>query len=122
MSPGQADAGSDTGASIREARRGVGLMQRELAAFVGVSPHTVWCWEAGRTRPTYEHLAAIAFHCGRDVDELVGHPRHERDLIEETAAAFRRAVLHLPEEDIKFIWTFIRFKRWRRRRLGRAGK
>ena len=111
---------SGVGARIREARRTVGLKQRELAALVGVSPHTIWCWEAGRTRPTYEHRAAVAFHCGTDVYELEGRTGPDRGLLEETAAVFRSAVAHLPERDIEMIWTFIRFVRWRRHKHRRA--
>ena len=117
---GRTDPARGVGARIREARRSVGLKQRELAALIGVSPHAVWCWEAGRTRPTYEHRAAVAFHCGTDVYELEGRTGPDRDLLEETAAVFRSAVAHLPERDIEMIWTFIRFVRWRRHKHRRA--
>ena len=110
------------GARIREVRRAEGLTQAELAGLVGVSPHAVWCWEAGRVRPTYERRVAIAFHCGTDVGALEGRPSSKRELFEQVVAAFRDAVAHLPEEDINFIWTFVRFRHWRRRRLGRFGK
>ena len=109
------------GARIRRARRVEGLTQAELAALVGVSPHTVWCWEAGQVRPTYEHRVAIAFHCGTDVWALEGRASSRRELLEQVVTAFRAAVAHLPERDINLIWTFVRFKRWRRR-LRRAGK
>ena len=71
-------------------------------------------------KPTYEHRVAIAFQCERDVEELEGRTRPERDLLEEAVAAFRGAVAHLPERDIAFIRTFIRFVRWRRGRGLRA--
>ena len=84
-----------------------------------MSPHTVWYWEADRAQPTYEHRLAIAFHCGTDVGALEGRTSSERERIEETVAAFRDAVDRLPEKDIESIWTFIRFKRWLRRRRAR---
>ena len=117
---GQGDLGSGIATRIREARRSAGLKQSELAALVGVSSHTVWCWEAGRMKPTYEHRVAVASHCERDVDELEGRTGADRDRLEEAVAAFRGAVADLPERDIEFIWTFIRFVRWQRRRRWRA--
>ena len=117
--PGRAAAGSDMAVHIREARRDVGLIQRELADLVGVSPHTVRCWEAGRVRPTYEHRVAIAFHCGTDVGALERRPSSDRERLETAGAASLDAVAHLPEKDIELIWTFIRFKRWRRGRRAR---
>ena len=120
MTTRRTDPGSGIAACIRKARRSVGLTQRELAALVGVSSHTVWCWEAGRVRPTYEHRLAIASHCGVHVDELEGRTGPERDRLHEAVLAFRGAVAYLPERDIEFIWTFIRFVRWRRRKGRRA--
>ena len=71
---------------IREARRGAGLSQAALASLVGVSDSTVWSWEAGRTKPGREHLAAIVFHCrtaraggaSRERSLPVTMPREER--------------------------------------------
>ena len=108
------------GARIREARLGAGLKQRELAALVGVSSHTVWSWEAGRMKPTWEHRLAVASHFAMDVEELEGRTGAERDRLREAIAAFRGAVAHLPEKDIKSIWTFVGFVRWKRRRRWRA--
>ena len=117
---GQADPASGIAARIRAARRGVGITQRELAALVGVSSNTVWSWEAGRLKPTYEHRLAIASHCDLPVYELEERTGRERDLLQEVTLAFQDAVDHLPEKDIKLIWTFIDFVRWRRRRARRA--
>ena len=65
MNTSQVDLEANLAARIREARRGAGLSQAALAALVGVSDSTVWSWEAGRTKPGREHLAAIVFHCRR---------------------------------------------------------
>ena len=116
----QTAPGSGIAARIRDARCSAGLTQRELAALVGVSSHTVWCWEAGRTRPTWEHRFAVAAHCRMDVEELEGRTGPERDLLREVVAAFRGALVYLPEQDIRLIWTYVRFLRWKRRRRGRA--
>jgi len=117
---GQAGPKGGIAARIRAARRSVGLTQRELAALVGVTAHTVWSWEAGRMRPSYEHRLAIASHCELPVHELEERTGAERDLLREVTLAFLDAVDHLPEKDIKLIWTFIDFVRWRRRRARRA--
>jgi len=66
------DRGGDVASRIREARKGAGLTQCELAALVGVTRHTVGSWEAGRTKPSRDHLAAIALHCETGVRELEG--------------------------------------------------
>ena len=109
----QTDPGGDIAARVREARRGVGLTQLELARIVGVSPHTVWCWEAGRMKPTHEHRVAVAFHCERDVGELEGRAGSARDRLREAVRAFLDAADDLPERDIDSIWRFVRFLRWR---------
>ena len=112
--------GSGIGARIGEARRGAGLTQRELAALVGVSPQTIWSWEAGRMKPTWEHRVEVAFHCGTDVGALEERAGPGRDRVGEAVAAFLDAVAHLPDRDVELIWTFIHFRRWLRRRGWRA--
>ena len=118
--PAGTDPARGVGARIRQARRSADLTQRELATLVGVSSNTVWFWEAGRMTPTYEHRVAVASRCRMHVSELDGRAGSNRDLLDATAAAFRRAVAHLPERDIESIWTFIHFLRWRRHRRRRA--
>ena len=116
----RSEPASAVAAHIREARLGAGLTQRELAALVGVAPHTVWAWEAGRMKPTWEHRTEVASHCGTDVGALEGRTGPDRERLQAAAATFRDAVAHLPERDIKLIWTFIGFLRWKRRRRARA--
>ncbi|MCY3655635.1 MAG: helix-turn-helix transcriptional regulator [Chloroflexi bacterium] len=111
-SPSPADS---IAARIREARRAVGLTQRELAGLVGVASNTVWAWEAGRVRPTHEHLVEVARHCRTGVHELEGREWVYSELRREAEVSFRDAVDSLPEEDIEAIGEFIRFVRARRR-------
>ena len=94
----RAGPGDGIGARVRAARRAEELTQRELAELVGVSPHTVWYWEAGRVKPTYEHRLAIAFHCGTDVGALEGRTSSERERIEEAVAAFPECCRPPPQE------------------------
>ena len=62
----------ESGARIREARMRVGLTQREVSELLGVSAHTVWCWEAGKTKPSGEHLVDLASRCEVSTDWLLG--------------------------------------------------
>ena len=109
------DPADGIAARIREARRAVGLTQRELADLVGVASNTVWVWEAGRVRPTHQHLIEIARHCRTSVHELEGREWVYSELRREAEVSFRDAVDSLPEEDIQEIGEFIRFVRERRR-------
>lgn len=110
------DPADGIAARIREARRSVGLTQRALAGLVGVASNTVWAWEAGRVRPTHEHLVEIAFHCRTSVRDLEGREWIRSELLREAEVSFRDAVEGLPEEDIEEIAEFIRFVRSRRPR------
>ncbi len=110
----------ELGARIREARTRAGFTQKRLAELVGVRPHTVWCWEAGRMRPERSNLLEIASHCGTTVAELEGSDPAEAELLREAEAEFRNAVRGLPTEDIASIRNYIRFVRSERRKRGRA--
>jgi DNA-binding transcriptional regulator YiaG len=59
-------AGLSLGQMIRLTRRHAGLAQWELAARLGVRQPTVSSWEAGRTAPAGEHLAAVGEVLGFD--------------------------------------------------------
>ena len=110
----------DLGARIREARKHVGLTQQQLGDLVGVASHTVWSWEAGRMKPTHEHLVDLAFHCETSPDRLQGRDVVESELLKEAEASFRDAVAGLPMEDIESIHRFIRFVRAERRKKRQA--
>ncbi len=106
----------ESAARIREARMRVGLTQREVSELLGVSTHTVWCWEAGKTKPTNEHLVELASRCEVSTDWLLGREVVEEELLEETEVSFREAVAGLPREDVEEIRNFIAFVREQRRR------
>lgn len=101
----------DLGSRIREARKNVGLTQRQLGDLVGVVSHTVWAWEAGRMKPQHEHLVEVAFHCETSVEQLLGETVVESELLKAAEVSFRDAVAGLPPEDIESIHNFIRFVR-----------
>ncbi len=109
------------GGRIREARKQVGLTQRQLAELVGVASHTVWAWEAGRMKPQHEHLVEVAFHCETSADQLLGQSVVESELLKAAEVSFRDAVAGLPPEDIESIHDFIRFVRAQRRKRRRSG-
>jgi len=110
------------GARIKEARVKVGLTQRRLSELVGVSPHAVWSWEAGKMKPTPEHLLELAYRCETSTDWLLGRDVVEAEILKETDASFRNAIQGLPMEDLESIMEFIRFVREQRRRKEREDR
>ena len=108
------------GSRINEARTKAGFTQRQLSELLGVSSQTVWCWEAGRMKPTHERLLELAYQCQVTTDWLLGRDVVEAEVLKETEASFRDAVAGLPLEDLESIQEFIRFVRERRRRTRRT--
>ena len=108
----------ESGARIREARTRVGLTQREVSELLGVSGHAVWCWEAGKTKPSNEHLVELASRFEVSTDWLLGREVVEEALLEEAEVSFRDAMASLPREDVEEIRDFIAFVREQRRRKG----
>ena len=45
--------------TVRSTRHRLGLTQKDFASLVGVSPLSVWGWEAGRTLPRQKQRAAV---------------------------------------------------------------
>ena len=105
-----------SGARIREARTKVGLTQKEVSELLGVSAHAVWCWEAGKTKPSGEHLVDLASRCEVSTDWLLGRDVVEADVLKQVEASFRSSVAGLPLEDLESIQNFIEFVREQRRR------
>ena len=104
------------GSRIKEARLKVGLTQKEVSDLVGVSPHAVWSWEAGKMKPTHEHLVELAHRCETSTDWLLGRDVVEAEILKEADVSFRNAIEGLPMEDLESIMDFIRFVREQRRR------
>ena len=57
---------------FKEARLRAGLSQKAAAISLGVKPPSMSDWESGKTKPTHEHLAAMASLYRTTVDFLVG--------------------------------------------------
>ncbi len=57
---------------FKEARLRAGLSQKAAAISLGVKPPSMSDWESGKTKPTHEHLAAMASLYRTTVDYLVG--------------------------------------------------
>lgn len=106
----------ESGARIREARTRAGLTQKEVSDLLGVTPHAVWCWEAGKTKPSGEHLVEIASRCQVSTDWLLGREVVEAEILDEADASFRNSVAGLPLEDLQEIQRFIDYVREQRRR------
>lgn len=56
----------------REARIRAGLSQKAAAISLGVRPPSMSDWESGKTKPTHEHLVAMAALYGTSTDYLTG--------------------------------------------------
>ena len=110
------------GARIRDARLKAGLTQRQVAELVGVSDHAVWSWEAGKMKPTPEHLLELAYRCETSTDWLLGRDVVEAEILKEADVSFRNAIGGLPMEDLETIMNFISFVREQRRRKERDGR
>ena len=106
----------ESGARIRQARTKVGLTQKEVSELLGVSAHAVWCWEAGKNKPSGEHLVELASRCEVSTDWLLGREGVEAEVLEEAEVSFRNSVAGLPLEDLEEIQHFIDFLRQQRRR------
>ena len=57
---------------FKEARLRAGLSQKAAAISLGVRPPSMSDWESGKTKPTHEHLAAMAVLYNTTVDYLLG--------------------------------------------------
>lgn len=68
---------NDLAARIRDARKGMGMTQAELAAMAGVTQSSVGMYETGRMVPRLMTMARISAATGRMLDELV--PRVEAE-------------------------------------------
>lgn len=53
-----------TGHLIRDARRGKGIRQRQLAALVGVRQNTIHQWESGKRPISLDRLMRVAAALG----------------------------------------------------------
>jgi len=56
----------------KEARIRAGLSQKAAAISLGVRPPSMSDWESGKTKPTHEHLVAMAALYGTTTDYLTG--------------------------------------------------
>lgn len=56
----------------KEARQRAGLSQKSAAISLGVRPPSMSDWESGKTKPTHEHLVAMAALYGTTIDYLIG--------------------------------------------------
>ena len=60
------------GHNIKEARKGLGLKQNEMAEKLGVSQNFLYMLEYGKRSPSLYMIRKIAFLSGMSVDELLG--------------------------------------------------
>jgi transcriptional regulator with XRE-family HTH domain len=75
------DNGGRLGTPIRDARKGVGLTQHQLAQRVGVSRNAVSQWENGETEPARGHLTRLASALRIPIEQLLSTSAHLRETI-----------------------------------------
>lgn len=63
---------------LRQARTQKGSMQKEVAEQLGMTPRAYQYYEAGRRRPDYETLVAIADYLDVTTDYLLGRTDEPR--------------------------------------------
>lgn len=62
----------------KEARHRAGLSQKAAAISLGVRPPSMSDWESGKSKPTHEHLVAMAALYGTTTDYLTGAESAEK--------------------------------------------
>lgn len=63
----------------KEARLRAGLSQKAAAISLGVRPPSMSDWESGKTKPTHEHLVAMAALYDTTIDYLIGAANTEKE-------------------------------------------
>lgn len=98
---------------IRTGRNNVGLTQTQLGRLVGVSLRQVQKWEAGKDKPSFDRLPAIASALQKDVIWLIGENRPVNEVIGEIGdsnfsklagvdiAALRAKIIQLSPEQLR---------------------
>lgn len=82
---------NNIGKNIKKARKSAGLTQEQLAYSCGISSTAVRHWEAGRHKPSREHLHIIARECDVTVEYIL-HNMDEKDIAEVIASS--KDILH----------------------------
>lgn len=82
---------NNIGKNIKKARKSAGLTQEQLAYSCGISSTAVRHWEAGRHKPSKEHLHIIAKECDVTVEYIL-HNMDEEDIAEVMSSS--RDILH----------------------------
>lgn len=70
----------------KEARRLAGFSQKAAAISLGVRPPSMSDWESGKTKPTHEHLVAMAALYGTTIDYLIGASDTDTKKIQPTVS------------------------------------
>jgi transcriptional regulator with XRE-family HTH domain len=105
------------GERIKELRKAARLTQGELAEKVGVNPHTIKDYEAGRRSPPMKKLDLIAGAVGVSTSDLVNVSTPAPAPIEIPASTILKRYLKIPDDivqraqahDVKDqVWALIR--------------
>ena len=103
---------------IKEIRKQKGIIQKELAAKVGIAANTLSQYETGSREPDIETTKKLALALGVTVDELVGSETKtpaktgEREItLDDFTYAFYEEYKDLPEEKKKMLLEMAKFMR-----------
>jgi transcriptional regulator with XRE-family HTH domain len=84
------------GSRLAQARRWVGITQRDLANLIGVSRETISAWERGKGSPDVNHLVELADVLGRDPQWFVANLK-----VPAQAGARRSGCILWPSSDLE---------------------
>lgn len=92
-----------TGVMIREARKGLGLTQADLASRLGVPQSVVSDWETGKLKSFSDHAVGINRALKIPLDALLQKPAFSPlrgiEVVGEVQAGIWRAAVELPQEE-----------------------
>lgn len=95
------------GEKLREARKNIGLTQKQLAEIVGAKHNSISNWEKGQNQPDAEMIRRLCEALQVEANFFFG----ERQPLSEVEYALFGEVRRLSEEDQQDVLDFIRFKR-----------
>lgn len=107
---------TDVGKRLRMLREARGLTQKEAAEALCIPRTTYVHYEDGSNEPKISMLIKFSAFYGISVDWLVGWdaPKAESPPPESKWEALEKALEKLTENEVKEVWSYVRFLHWKR--------
>lgn len=107
---------TDVGKRLRMLREARGLTQKEAAEALCIPRTTYVHYEDGSNEPKISMLIKFSAFYGISVDWLVGWdaPKTESPPPESKWEALEKALEKLTENEVKEVWSYVRFLHWKR--------